>query len=150
MDVLRWAETYRAAASAPVGVPTDGPVPLTEVRGMIVHSDIAAQLDAMLAAAEADGLRLTGNGYRSHAEQIELRKAHCGSSDYAIYRMPASQCSPPTARPGTSMHEQGLAVDFVNCSSRTTACWTWLDANAAAYGFFNLPSQPWHWSIDRT
>jgi hypothetical protein len=148
MDVLRWAETYRAVASAPVGVPVDGPVPLSEVRGIVVHSDIAGQLGAMIAAAEADGVRLAGSGYRSHAEQIELRRAHCGSSEYAIYRMPAAQCSPPTARPGTSMHEQGLAIDFLNCSNRSTVCWTWLDANAATYGFFNLPSEPWHWSLD--
>ena len=41
-----------------------------------------------------------------------VRRANCGSSNYAIYQMPASACSPPTARPGTSMHEQGLAIDF--------------------------------------
>ncbi len=64
-----------------------------------------------------------------------LRRSHCGPSDYAIYEMPSSQCSPPTARPGNSMHEQGLAIDFVNCSSHSTACWQWLDAHAAAYGF---------------
>jgi hypothetical protein len=147
-EVLRWADTYRRASSAAQAVPAGADVPLTQVRGIVVHTSIAGPLDAMLAAAEAEGLTLTGSGYRSHEQQIQLRRAHCGTSDYAIYRMPSSQCSPPTARPGTSLHEQGLAIDFANCSSHTTRCWQWLDANAARFGFFNLPSEPWHWSID--
>jgi D-alanyl-D-alanine carboxypeptidase len=147
-EVLRWADTYRRASSAAQAVPVGADVPLTQVRGIVVHTSIAGPLDAMLAAAEAEGLTLTGSGYRSHAQQIQLRRAHCGTSDYAIYRMPSSQCSPPTARPGTSLHEQGLAIDFANCSSHTTRCWQWLDANAARFGFFNLPSEAWHWSID--
>ena len=147
-EVLRWADTYRRASSAAQAVPAGADVPLTQVRGIVVHTSIAGPLDAMLAAAEAEGLTLTGSGYRSHEQQIQLRRAHCGTSDYAIYRMPSSQCSPPTARPGTSLHEQGLAIDFANCSSHTTRCWQWLDANAARFGFFNLPSEAWHWSID--
>jgi hypothetical protein len=91
---------------------TDVEASLTNVRGITVHTSIAAQLDAMIAAAAGDGVQLSGSGYRSHERQIELRRLHCGTSDYAIYEMPSSQCSPPTARPGSSMHEQGLAVDF--------------------------------------
>jgi LAS superfamily LD-carboxypeptidase LdcB len=78
--------------------------------------------------------------------------AHCGTSYYAIYQMPASQCHPPTAPPGTSMHEQGLAVDFTwngsVISSHSSAAYQWLDAHANAYGFYNLPSEPWHWSTN--
>ena len=121
---------------------------LTTVRGITVHLSIAAQLDALLIAAEADGLTLTGTGYRSTQRQIELRIAHCGSTRYAIYEAPASSCSPPTARPGASMHERGLAIDFHGCASRSTACWRWLEANAANYGIYNLPSEPWHWSTN--
>jgi hypothetical protein len=151
-DVLRWADTYRAAATqaaAPAtGATPTGPVPLTTVHGITVHSSISGQLDAMVSAAAAGGVQLSGSGYRSHDQQIELRRQHCGTSDFAIFQMPSSQCSPPTARPGSSLHEQGLAIDFVNCSSHSTACWQWLNTHAAAYGFFNLPSEPWHWSID--
>jgi hypothetical protein len=145
-EVLRWADTYRLAANPQPAPGAD--IPLATVRGIMVHTSIAAPLESMIAAAEVDGVVLSGAGYRSHERQIELRRQHCGTSEYAIYRMPSSQCSPPTARPGASMHEQGLAVDFVNCSSRSTACWGWLNVNAAAFGFFNLPSEPWHWSID--
>jgi len=151
-EVLRWAETYRdeaARAQQPgAGAAPTGPVELTTVRGITVNTAIAAQVDGLLAAAEADGLHLTGGGYRSPEAQIALRRSHCGTSQYAIYEMPASQCSPPTARPGTSMHERGLAIDFENCSSRSSTCWQWLNTNAATHGFFNLPSEPWHWSID--
>lgn len=150
-EVLRHAESYRLAAQAGAGgAQVAGPVSLTTVRGITVHASIAGQLDSMIAAAQADGLSLTGSGYRDPQQQIELRRQHCGGSQYAIYEMPSSQCSPPTARPGTSMHEVGLAIDFANCSSRSTACFQWLSANAATYGFYNLPSEPWHWSIDGT
>lgn len=50
--------------------------------------------------------------FRTRDEQIALRKDHCGTSQYAIFQMPSSQCNPPTARPGSSQHEIGLAVDF--------------------------------------
>ena len=125
---------------------------IVNVRGIWVHVDIADNLDRMLAAAEADGHSFSGGGYRDHQSQIRLRRAHCGSSDYAIWRMPASQCRPPTARPGASMHEQGKAIDFrYNGSiigSRNNAGYRWLAAHAAEYGFYNLPSEPWHWSIN--
>jgi LAS superfamily LD-carboxypeptidase LdcB len=113
-----------------------------------VASSIAGNVKSMLDAAAGDGVMLCGGGYRSSQGQIETRKNNCGTSDYAIYEMPASQCSPPTARPGTSMHEQGLAIDFNNCSSRSTACYQWLSGNASSYGFRNLPSEPWHWSTN--
>lgn len=123
---------------------------LVEIRGIVVHASIARQLEDLLTAAAADGLALTGTGYRSHQRQIELRRAHCGTSDYAIYEMPSSQCSPPTARPGSSQHELGLAIDFEHCSSHSTACWQWLSANAATYGLYNYPVEPWHWSTTGT
>jgi hypothetical protein len=133
----------------PVDAPGDGSLAngaLVSVRGITVAASIAPLLDDMLAAAEADGHTLTGSGYRSTARQIELRRAHCGTDPYAIYEMPARDCSPPTAPPGSSLHEQGLAIDFDNCNSRSTRCYQWLAANAARFGLFNLPSEPWHWS----
>jgi len=119
-----------------------------------VDSSMAGNLRSMLAAAAADGDNMCGGGYRDPAAQIALRRANCGSSSYAIYEAPSSSCSPPTAPPGTSNHEQGLAVDFTcnggGALSRSSSCFTWLKANAAGYGFYNLPSEPWHWSNDGT
>ena len=127
--------------------PNGAQIPIASVPGIgKINATIAAQVTAMLAKAKSEGLTLTGGSYRSNASQIQLRIAHCGSSQYAIYQMPSSSCSPPTARPGQSQHEYGLAIDFSNCSSRSTACYQWLSRNAAAFGLQNLPSEPWHWS----
>jgi hypothetical protein len=123
-----------------------GGISLCTVGGITVNCAIQGQLAAMLSKAAADGTPLSGGGYRDPAQQIALRKAHCGSSYYAIYQMPSSSCHPPTARPGTSQHEIGLAIDFDNCSSRGSACYRWLSGNAASFGFYNLPSEAWHWS----
>jgi LAS superfamily LD-carboxypeptidase LdcB len=117
-----------------------------------VAGSISVSVQALLNDAAADGVMLCGGGYRDPQEQIELRRAHCGTSNYAIYEMPASQCSPPTAIPGTSMHEQGLAIDFT-CNGGGTVgtgdeCWDWLQANAVGYGLYNLPGEPWHWSTN--
>jgi hypothetical protein len=127
-------------------------LPLVDVRGITVHRAIAGQLELMLAAAEADGVRLGGGGFRTHTQQIELRRAHCGDDPHSIFERPAGECSPPTARPGNSMHEIGLAIDFtyngVSIDSRTNPGFRWLAENAHLYGFFNLPSEPWHWSVN--
>ena len=121
------------------------------VGGIRVHQSIAGNLQRMMAAASAAGINLSGGGYRDPAGQIAVRRNNCGSSNYAIYEMPASSCRPPTARPGSSMHERGLAIDFTQNGStlnRGSSAFAWLRANAASYGFFNLPSEPWHWSTN--
>ena len=134
------------------GITRRGAVTLTTVRGITVATEIAANLERMLAAADADGQRFSGSGYRSPDGQVAARRRNCGSSDYDVYDRPASQCSPPTARPGQSMHEQGLAVDFTHngrlIQSRSSEGFQWLKANAASFGFYNLPSEPWHWSVN--
>jgi peptidoglycan hydrolase CwlO-like protein len=131
---------------------TSGTISLTTVRGITVATSIADNLDAMLGAAAGDGFVLGGGGYRDPQAQIELRREHCGTSDYDIYDKPASQCHPPTAPPGYSMHEQGLAVDFTwngtVIASHSSPAFQWLAAHAAHYGFYNLASEPWHWSVN--
>jgi len=154
------AAALAASQSQPSGTPsTIQPAPggLATVTcpaggSITVAGAIAGNVQALLDASFADGVNLCGGGYRDPAEQIALREAHCGTSYYAIYEMPASQCDPPTARPGTSMHEQGLAIDFTcdggGALSSGSNCFTWLSANAATYGLYNLPSEPWHWSTN--
>ena len=101
-----------------------------------VDASIAGNVRAMQAAAAAAGLRLTGGGWRSHATQVQL-----------YHDKPQL-----AAKPGTSMHEKGLAIDFENCSNRSTPVYKWLAANASRYGFQNLDSstkdEPWHWSTN--
>jgi LAS superfamily LD-carboxypeptidase LdcB len=120
------------------------------VRGIQVDATLVPPLTALLDAADQRGLALGGSGYRSHDQQIALRQAHCGTSHYAVYDMPADACTPPTARPGESLHETGLAIDFA-CNgvlvTRDDACFAFLAETAADYGLANLPSEPWHWSV---
>ena len=122
---------------------------IVNVGGIRIHQSMAGNLQSLLAAASAAGINFGGGGYRDPAGQIAVRRNNCGSSNYAVYEMPASSCSPPTARPGTSMHERGLAVDFTqggSTLSRGSSGFAWMRANASSYGFCNLPSEPWHWS----
>ncbi|HNA37780.1 MAG TPA: M15 family metallopeptidase, partial [Microthrixaceae bacterium] len=135
------------------GVPATitGSGEIVSVGGIRVHQSIAGNLQALLNAASAAGINLSGGGYRDPAGQIAVRRNNCGSSNYAIYEAPASSCSPPTARPGSSMHERGLAIDFTqggSTLSRGSSGFAWLKANAGSFGFRNLPSEPWHWSTN--
>jgi LAS superfamily LD-carboxypeptidase LdcB len=121
-------------------------------KGIEVHVDIVDDIRRLLIDAAADGIDLAGGGYRDPAAQIRVRQNNCGTSYYAVYEMPSSQCRPPTARPGRSQHEQGKAIDFTYngrlITSRSGPGWEWLKANAAQYGLYNLPSEPWHWSVN--
>ncbi len=132
--------------------PDDAGLALEWVRDFKVNSAIAANTEGLLAAMEAEGFDLGGWGYRSHQRQIELRRSHCGASNYAVWQMPSHQCRPPTARPGRSNHEKGLAIDFTNSgrliTSRSSAVFQALQRIAPQFGFKNLPSEPWHWSVD--
>ncbi len=143
-----------AALLARVDHGTD--IPLVTVRGIQVHADIAPALEGLLSEAEAAGIELSGWGYRTTESQISLRRQHCGGPGVddatAVYVVAPGACSPPTAKPGTSMHELGLAVDLtVNgeaIHSHDDPAWIWLNEHAGEYGFQNLPSEPWHWSIN--
>lgn len=126
---------------------------MVEVGGIVVKAELGERLAALLWHARADGHDFTGFGWRSPAKTAKLRKVN-GCPD--VHRAPPSACRVPTARPGTSMHETGLAVDFrINGQSicfpkASAACshpaYRWLKANAGAYGLRNLPSEAWHWS----
>lgn len=139
-----------APPSPPGGLVTWADV--TNVGGIYVHKSIAGQFRNLLNAASAAGINLGGSGYRDTNRQIQLRRQNCGPTHYDIYQRPSSQCSPPTAIPGRSMHERGLAVDLTHngalIRSRSNPAFIWLAANAARYGFYNLPSEPWHWSTN--
>jgi hypothetical protein len=127
-------------------IPLPGDIALSTVGGITVASSIADELAGLLSASRSAGLSLGGGGYRDPAAQMAVRRANCPDP----VNSPPEACSPPTARPGTSMHERGLAIDFTNggrlISSRSDPAFVWLSANAGSYGFHNLPSEPWHWS----
>lgn len=128
-----------------------GDVAVTTIRGITVAISIAGRVEDLLAAAEADGFVFGGGGYRSSSGQVATRRSNCGGSNYDLFQKPASACRPPTARPGQSMHERGLAIDFTwngGIINRSSAAFRWLKQNAGRFGLSNLPSEPWHWSTN--
>ncbi len=137
-------------STSPIDIPPVSEI--TRVYGIAVHQSIAQNVMDLIDHAARDGVFLSGWGWRDPATQVRLRREHCGTSDYEVYEMPSYLCNPPTARPGASMHERGRAIDFTvdgrAISHQQTAAFQWLDAHAAAYGFYNLPSEPWHWSTN--
>jgi hypothetical protein len=146
------------SAPAPRPPSTTGPTgtvtwnDVTSVGGIWVHKSIATNVRNLLNAATAAGFNLAGGGYRDPQAQIATRRANCGPTHYDIYEKPSSQCTPPTATPGRSMHERGLAIDFTSSgsliTSRSNPAFIWLNSNASRYGLYNLPSEPWHWSTN--
>ena len=121
---------------------------LVDVGTTKMSQRFAAKWRPMAAAAAKDGVILTGNAWRSNETQIQLRTAHgCGGP-----RIYDSSCkgTPPTAVPGHSRHETGDAIDVTLPAGggRQSPEYRWLARNAGKYGIYNLPSEPWHWSID--
>lgn len=158
------AEAAAAAAAAAAAIPAApsgvsvNPISggLARVGGITVAASIAPQVEALLNAARADGIVLGGYGYRSVETTIRLRRAN-GCPD--VWTSPPSSCRVPTARPGTSMHERGLAIDFTyngrticypNPPSRCygNPAFDWLQANAGRFGLRGLSSEAWHYSTN--
>ncbi len=141
------ADSGAQATAEPAPIPT---TPTTVAIAPIrVNAGVAGQVQALIGAARSDGINLHGGGYRPVADQITLRIAHCGTSGYDMFERPAGECEPPTARPGFSQHELGLAIDFTENGAILTAGspgFNWMVANAGGFGLINLPSEAWHWS----
>ncbi|MBM2614527.1 M15 family metallopeptidase [Actinoplanes sp. LDG1-06] len=127
--------------------PTFAVADTVQVYGITVHRSVAYAFKRMLDDARANGVVLSGGGFRTKERQIQLRKSN-GCPD--VWTAPSSSCRVPTAIPGRSLHELGMAIDISQNGktlSRNTTGFKWLQAHASAYGFINLPSEPWHWSI---
>lgn len=124
--------------------PGNVPIKVCTVDGIDVNTSLATDTARMFTDAKRDGLILGGSGWRSNARQKQLYAQNCTRGG----------CSPPTAVPGTSEHEWGLALDLtcggVLIASHTDPCFVWLAAHHHDYGVKNLSSEPWHWSFDGT
>jgi D-alanyl-D-alanine carboxypeptidase len=119
----------------------------TTVYGTTVHRTVAYAYKRMVDDAKKAGISISGGGFRTKQRQIELRKIN-GCPD--VWTAPASSCRVPTAIPGRSLHEIGMAVDITSGGKTLTSkspAFKWLQTHADEYGFVNLPSEAWHWSI---
>ena len=130
-------------------------VPGYERVAVPLHRLAAIAWTALVAAARADGLDapllLPVSGYRSSDEQDWLWRGALHK-----YGDPEEACR-WVARPGTSSHQSGRAVDchlgypieseYVDDLRRTPA-WKWLLANAERFGFYPYDLEPWHWEYN--
>ena len=114
---------------------TYAPNDLVDIGGGFYLSEKAApSYQALIEAAQSAGYPLTmTSSYRSYSNQV---------STYAYWVGVSGKDGADTysARPGYSEHQTGLAFDIAsgNCSLDcfgTTGAYTWLQANAAEYGF---------------
>jgi hypothetical protein len=146
------------ANSFPPGCP--GGVNKVSTKGghFIVCSTYASTLQLMFSDAYSAGIILTGGGFRTAEAQIQAR---IDNKCPDIYNSPASDCTPDTAKPGTSLHEQGLAWDLrcdgnlINWDDQqpsrkktpaTKKCFDWLTKNQKKYQIKNFTKENWHWS----
>ncbi len=114
-----------------------------------VCKSIASDMEKLFRDAQSAGVPISGDGWRSSETQIQLRKKYCNGD----ITNPKALCKPPVAVPGSSMHENGYAIDFsckddVPNTGLSKKCFDWLTANAAKYGLKNFPKENWHWSIN--
>jgi LAS superfamily LD-carboxypeptidase LdcB len=125
----------------------DRPVPLHRLAALAW----AALSAAARTAGHAAPLLLPVSGYRTVDEQAWLWEAALvkyGDPDVALLWV---------ARPGTSAHQSGRAVDchlgspieseYVE-AQRGTAVHRWLAANAERFGFYPYDVEPWHWEYN--
>jgi len=137
-------QPQRAATNASQRIPyRNGRIPanaLTDVGGgHRMYGDAARAYVQMRTAARRDGvnLRLT-DSYRSYAAQVDVARR---KGIYGV-RQPNGRLG-LAARPGTSNHGLGRAID-VNLEASPGAS-AWLRANASRFGFKTIPREPWHW-----
>jgi hypothetical protein len=99
-----------------------------------IDPGLQAAFDAL--AAEAPGRVWITSGWRSPEKQTQLW--HAALAKYGDPEVADNW----VARPGTSHHEQGAALDlgFENAATRE-----WVHANAARFGMrFPMSHEPWH------
>lgn len=91
------------------------------------------------------------SGYRSIAEQVQLY-------EQGLKKHGPDAVSKYVAKPGRSSHHTGFAVDInlgypaktENIDTiRGTQAYKFMQKEAAKYGLWELPSEPWHWELDK-
>lgn len=121
----------------------------------IVNSRVSAVYHELVEVARKEN-RLTrgaSSTFRTMAHQSSLcsQNAACRRGDYTY-----------VAKPGTSNHQIGLAIDFyindlsissdqcifegARCTAKDHPDWEWLNNNAAKYGIKPYVNEFWHWS----
>ncbi|MBQ6847593.1 MAG: M15 family metallopeptidase [Clostridia bacterium] len=126
-----------------------------------INKDIAPYLFSMIEAAWKDGVVLfIRSPYRTYNDQKILFENQVAKYTLQGYDHETAEAKASTvvARPATSEHHTGLAVDFNAAEDYfgTTESYKWLTENAEEYGFIlrykaekehitGVIDEPWHW-----
>lgn len=112
-------------------VPTDVLAPIG-FGGHRLWQPAAEAFTALVADAEADGIAIgVTDSYRRYEMQVDVARRKGLYSEGGL-----------AARPGTSNHGWGLALDLILDDEAQA----WMRANANRYFFFeDTPREPWHW-----
>lgn len=103
----------------------------TTRRDLRLRAAVMADVLAMSEAAEADGVKLVfASTYRSYEYQDGLFKRYAGSYG-------EEEAARFSARPGTSQHQLGTAMDFdpIDDAFAETDAGRWMAGNARRFGF---------------
>ena len=94
----------------------------------------AQKLEQLMAAAAKDGVQIgITDSYRSYAAQVDVAERKGLYSQGGL-----------AAKPGTSEHGWGMAVDL----KLDAAGQSWMRAHGGEYGFVeNTPRESWHWAF---
>lgn len=114
-------------------IPRDALEPVGDT-GHRLWAPAAQSFEKLLSAAAADGvtIRVT-DSYRSYDVQVDVVRRKGLYSQGGL-----------GAKPGTSQHGWGMAVDLdLDASAQA-----WMRTNAARFGFVeDTPREPWHWAF---
>jgi N-acetylmuramoyl-L-alanine amidase len=123
---------------------------------VVVNSRVSGAFYKLAEAAQKDHIDVTAvSSFRTMSEQEEQcrQNSYCRNGDYRF-----------VAKPGTSNHQLGMAIDFYHngkgndadncdggrgsdpCTLRGDPTWEWLKDNAGKFGMKQYSKEFWHWS----
>jgi len=133
-------------------------------QGVLVSKRVAPSLLSMFEDAKKDNIRLSlSSAFRTNEDQIiegqrksgqnylydiwiHTSKKHHAYPGHSPNNPPISRTGNLAAEPGTSNHQNGIAVDLNTGSTAGSPVYEWLVSNAWKYGFIRtVMSERWHW-----
>ena len=163
LDFSKWNKTCTptlVVVNKANPIPENYPISLENYNGKKINAAVKDDLDAMIHAAAKDGIKIfIYSGYRTIEEQTRYFNSQTSMYKKQGYGEQDAQAKAAmsVARPRTSEHNTGLAIDF-NCvrdDFYKTKEYAWLIKNAAEYGFIlryakdktnktGVIYEPWH------
>ena len=163
LDFSKWNKTCTptlVVVNKDNPIPENYPISLENYNGKKINVSLKDDLDAMINAAAKDGIKIfICSGYRNIEKQTGLFNAEVYKWKNQGYNPQDAQIKAASvvARPRTSEHNTGLAIDF-NCvrdDFYKTKEYAWLIKNSAEYGFIlryakdktnktGVIYEPWH------